>query len=57
MRVSARSAAGVSVFGGPQHNPANVTVKVEWVREVDAEGRPVWDQPEVVSNYDPFSRL
>ena len=56
VRVSARSADGVSVFGGPQRNPANVTVRVEWVREVDADGRPIWDRSGVVSDYDPLLR-
>jgi hypothetical protein len=56
VRVSARSADGTSVFGGPQHNAASVRVMVEYVREVDADGRPVWDQP-VVSDYDPLRGL
>jgi hypothetical protein len=55
VRISARDNDGVSVFERPQHNSARVTVMVEHVREVDANGRPVW--PSVVHEYDPLSRL
>ena len=54
VRISARDGDGVTVFEKPQLN-ARVTVMVEHVQEVDAQGRPVW--PSVVSEYDPISRL
>ena len=55
LRISARDGDGVTVFEKPQLNYARVTVMVEHVQEVDANGRPVW--PSVVSEYDPISRL
>jgi|SRR5262249_19385967 len=58
VRVSARGADGISIIERPHRNPQNVTVMVDYVREVDANGRPVWDRPGVVlSDYDPYSRL
>jgi hypothetical protein len=57
VRVIAREEDGVSVFSGPQGNPLNVKVMVEYVREVDADGRPVWPSAEVETDYDPMSRL
>src|SRR5262249_25851256 len=57
VRGSARGGDGISVIEKPRRNPQNVTVMVDYVREVDANGRPVWDRPGVVSDYDPYSRL
>jgi hypothetical protein len=58
VRVVAKASDGTTVLEQPSSNPHNVTVRVDWVREVDAHGRPVY--PErfgVMSDYDPLSRL
>jgi hypothetical protein len=39
--VHGRREDGVVVIGRPQANPLHVEVKIDWVREVDADGRPV----------------
>lgn len=58
VRVSARRDDGVSVLMRPQRNPQNVTVRTDLVREVDANGRPIWDKPGgVVSDYDIYATL
>ena len=57
VRVSVRRADGVTEFERPQRNSTNVTAMVDWVREVDADGRPVWPQAGAVSDYDPHSKL
>ncbi len=41
----------------PQGNPHRVTVMVDWVREVDADGRPVWDRTGAVHEYNPLDAL
>ncbi len=51
VRVSACGQDGVSVFDGAKHNSNRVVVRVDLVREVDAQGRPVWDQARVVHEY------
>jgi hypothetical protein len=56
VRVSARGSDGMSRIEGPRRNSI-VTVCVDYVREVDANGRPVWDDPRPVHEYDPYSRL
>jgi hypothetical protein len=55
VRVSARGTDGIAIVEGPRRDNANVRVMIEYVREVDADGRPVWDG--AVSDYDPLSRL
>jgi hypothetical protein len=57
VRVSARREDGVSVLMMPQHNPHHVTVMTDWVREVDANGRPIWDRQGVVADYNPLDAL
>jgi hypothetical protein len=57
VRISARGPDGLSIIERPQRNHVNVTVMVDYVREVDADGKPVWDRPSVVHEYDPLSRL
>jgi hypothetical protein len=57
LRVSARGDDGVAVLGGAQSNSQRVTVRVDWVSAVDAEGRPIWDRPGVVADYDPPDAL
>ncbi len=57
VRLTARGADGVTVIERPQRNSATVTVMVDYVSEVDAAGRPVWDHPGAVHEYDPYSRL
>jgi hypothetical protein len=58
LRVSARGENGIAVVDGPRLNPNNVTVRVDWVQEVDANWRPnYYDRGGLVSEYDPRSRL
>jgi len=57
LRLSARRDDGVSVLIKPQRNPQHVTVRTDWVRVVDAHGRPVWDRAGVVSDYNPLDAL
>jgi hypothetical protein len=56
VRVSARSAEDVHVVEGPRRNEV-VHVRVDRVAEVDANGRPVWDQGGAVHEYDPLAAL
>src|SRR5262245_39015931 len=56
VRISARERDGMAIVEGPERNPNNVTVRVDWVQEVDANGRPIYDTGEVASEYDPLSR-
>lgn len=56
VRISARDSDGVTVFEKPQSS-ARVTVRVEYVQEVDANGRPVWPSASVASEYDPISKF
>jgi hypothetical protein len=55
VRISARGTDDIAIVEGPRRDSTTVRVMVEYVREVDADGRPVWDS--VVSDYDPLSRL
>lgn len=57
VRLTARRSDGVSVLMRPAANPNHVKLRVDLVREVDALGRPVWDQPEVQHQYNPIDRL
>jgi hypothetical protein len=57
VRVSARRDDGMSVLMKPQGNPHHVTVRVDWVREVDANGRPVWDRFGAVHEYNTLDAL
>lgn len=56
VRVSARGADGIAVVEGPRRNSTNVVVRVDLVREVDAEGRPIYDARGVEHEYDPLAR-
>lgn len=57
VRVSARRADGVTVLAKPESNSLNVTVRTDLVRDVNAYGQPVWDEPGVVSDYHPWQGL
>jgi hypothetical protein len=57
IRVHGRRDDGVVVMARPPVNPLNVTVKIELVREVDAEGRPVWPTAEAKHEYNPLDAL
>jgi hypothetical protein len=59
VRVTARRPDGVTVIAKPQSNPNCVTVRTDLVREIDAEGRPVWDDElsGAISEYHPWSGL
>jgi hypothetical protein len=53
--IHAKTSEGVMVFDRPaQLGPGFVTVRVDLVSRVDAEGRPIYDRG-VVSDYNPFS--
>lgn len=56
VRVSARGADGIAVVEGPRRNPSGVTVRVDLVRELDGEGRPIYEGSGVVHEYDPLAR-
>jgi len=53
VRIAARDANGMSVIEGPRPKSI-VTVCVDYVREVDANGRPVWPQAGTVHEYNPY---
>lgn len=57
VRVWARRDDGVSVLIKPQHNPQHVTVRTDWVNQVDANGRPIWDRGGAVSDYEIHATL
>lgn len=57
VRIAARDTRGVSRVEGPCCNPQHVTVRVDWVSEVDAQGRPIYAERRVVSEYNPLDRL
>jgi len=57
VRVSARRVDGVTILAKPQRNEQCVTVRTDLVREIDEDGRPVWDEVGVVSDYHPWSGL
>jgi hypothetical protein len=56
LRISARGEDGISVIEGARRNPI-VTVRVDQVAEVDAQGRPVWGAARVVHEYNPPDAL
>jgi hypothetical protein len=57
VRIYSRAAgAEVGRTEGPRPNSL-VTVRVDRVRAVDADARPVWDTPGVVSDYNPLDAL
>jgi hypothetical protein len=56
VRVSARGEDGIAVVEGPRHNPHNVTVRVDWVRQVGPDGRPIYEGAGVVHEYNPIER-
>jgi len=56
VRVAARGSHGIAIVEGPRRNSI-VTVCVDYVREVDANGRPVLPQAGVGHEYDPYSKL
>jgi len=57
VRISARRRDGVTVLAKPQRNDLHITVRTDLVREIDENGRPVWDEVGVTSDYHPFSGL
>jgi hypothetical protein len=57
VRVSARGADGIAVIEGPKGNLNHVTVRVDLVSEVDAQGRPVWPTAGAVHQYNPLDAL
>jgi hypothetical protein len=57
VRVSARREDGVTVLAKPERNSQNVTVRIDWVHEVNAQGQPIYDEPGAVSDYHPWSGL
>jgi len=57
LRVSARGEDGIALVEGPRGNPAHVTVRIDYVAEVDADGRPVWPKARVVHEYNPMDVL
>jgi hypothetical protein len=59
VRLSARRNDGVTLFTKPEPNPNCVTVRLDLVRKIDAQGRPVWDDElaGAISEYHPFSGL
>ena len=48
---------GTTILERPAPNPNHVTVRIDYVREVDAHGRPVYPEGRVVSEYNPLDRL
>jgi len=56
VRVSARGSDGIARVEGPLPNSI-VTVCVDRVREVDADGRPIWETGSVEHVYDPFEKI
>ena len=57
VRVSARDVNGLHIVEGPRRNPQHVTVCVDWVREVDASGQPIWGRSGAVHEYQPLDAL
>ena len=57
VRVSARGEDGIAVVEGPKANPTGVTVRVDLVRGVDRDGRPVWPVAGAVHEYNPLDAL
>jgi hypothetical protein len=52
-----RDVDGTTAVERPRPNPHGVTVLVDRVSEVDAQGRPVWATGRAVHQYDPIARL
>jgi hypothetical protein len=57
VRVSVREPNGVTTVERPRANPNHVRVMVDHVREVDAQGRPIWPTVGAVHAYDPLDAL
>ena len=58
VRVSARDRDGQHRVEGPQRNAQHVTVRVDLVSAVDAQGRPIYyDRGGPVSDYNPLDAL
>jgi putative intracellular protease/amidase len=61
LRLHTRRQDGVSAVIAPLGfaplGDRHVRVRVDWVREVDAQGRPVWDQPGAQHEYNPLDAL
>jgi hypothetical protein len=57
VRVSVREPNGVTTIERPQGNPNHVAVRVDLVREVDADGRPIWEKAGAVHEYNPLNSL
>jgi hypothetical protein len=57
VRIVARASDGTTILERPAPNPNHVTVRIDYVREVDAHGRPVYPEQRVVSEYNPLDRL
>jgi hypothetical protein len=52
-----RGGTTVSVLMKPQGNQHHVTVRVDLVREVDHNGRPIWERCGLVHEYNPLEAL
>jgi hypothetical protein len=57
VRIAARTESGVQLVEGPKANDSRVTVRVDYVKGVDAAGRPVWPEAGVVHDYSPIDGL
>jgi hypothetical protein len=57
VRMFVRAEDGTTAVERPRPNPQRVTVRVDLVAEVDADGRPVWGRGGVVHEYDPLAAL
>jgi hypothetical protein len=57
VRVHGQRDDGVVVVVRPPVNPLHVTVRVDWIREVDSDGRPIWPQGGAQHEYDPLAAL
>jgi hypothetical protein len=55
--LHARRKDGVLAVVRPARNPNHVEVMVDWVREVDACGRPVWPKGGAQHEYNPLDAL
>ena len=57
--VHARTAEGVTVIEKPLRNENCVTLRTDLVLEIDAQGRPVWDDelPGATHEYHPWNGL
>jgi hypothetical protein len=57
VRIVAKASDGTTILERPAPNPHHVTVRVDSVREVDADGRPIYPEQRVVSDYNPLDGL